>query len=153
MPTTPSRRTLDELNLASRSFLSLCQPEWAGAPWFRNDEILAVNRSSVLLVREVSAPPVQAATHFPRFTRAALLLRVGDCTVHGFIHVPPGGHAMKRLDQDPHLFFALTGALVTGPAIELVSPFVAVNRSLVWAAQLAGQSESVSELEAMTTSV
>jgi hypothetical protein len=151
--TTPHRRTLDDLNVAARSFLTLLRPEFAGSPWLPDKETLAVNRASILLVRELGVPPVQSAQHSLRFTRAPLELCVGDYTVHGFIHVPPAGHAMKRLDQDPHLFFALTEALVTGPQVELVCPFVAINRSFVWAVQLTAQSESVAEIEATTTSV
>ena len=145
LPTTATRRTLDELNMASRTFITVEQPQSPGESWFAPSDALVVNKSAVLFLRELASPPVQPAGQFARFTRAPVSLRVGPCFVHGFMHVPPGGRPLKRLDQDPHAFIALTAVLVTGPDTEFTVPFLAVNRSHVSAAQQVGQSETASE--------
>jgi len=146
-------RTLDDLNMVSKRFITVHSPESLSA-WKPGRGPLAINKDSILFVRELSAPPPKAAGKFGHFTRAPLRLKVRDFEIEGFVHVPPGGAPMKRLDQDTHGFISLTTVLVTGPDSEEMTPFLAVNRSQITAAQVVDadadasvSTSSVSEIE------
>jgi hypothetical protein len=147
LPTTPNRRTLDELNLTSRTFLRICRPESSGVVWLTPGVDLLVHKDSVLLLRELGSPPLQPPGQFARFTRAAIVLQLETLVIHGFMHVPPGGHPMKRLDQDPHGFVAVTSAVIATADGELTAPFVAVNRCHVGCAQDVGHAEPIVDLQ------
>ncbi len=67
--------------------------------------------------------------------------------MHGFVHVPPGGNPMTRLNQGEHAFVALTSASVIGPGEELATPFLAVNRGHILAARPIGEQEQGSRIE------
>jgi hypothetical protein len=150
LPTTPSRRTLDELNMASRTFLRLARPESSRAAWLVPGSDLSLHKRSVLFLRELGAAPLQPQGQFARFTRAPVVLQLGRSVVHGFMHVPPGGHPMKRLDQDSHDFVAVTSAVIAGPDSELTVPFLAVNRRHVECAQEVQHVEDDAETGAET---
>ena len=130
-----SLRTLDDLNLVAKRLVTLHSAHAEDANWPFDSGALSVNKDSILFMMELGSPAVQAGVQFGRFTRSPVRLRVGTYDVQGFVHVPPGGVAMKRLDQDNHPFVSLTSVLVSGPEGEFTAPFLAVNRSHIIAAQ------------------
>lgn len=138
--TSPMLRVLDDINVMSRNFITLHSPVTYTEDWPDDGGPLAVNRSSVLFVVELEPPPPRPggpmAGELTRFTRAPLRLRVGEFTIEGFVHVPPGGNAMSRLYQDSRPFLAVTSARIQGPSVEDEIGFVAVHRSHVLAAQV-----------------
>jgi hypothetical protein len=133
---SPRLRTLDDLNLVSKRFVTLHTPESQAEGWQPSAGPLAVNKASILFVRELSAPPPKSGGNFGTFTRAAIRLRVKGFEIEGFVHVPPGGSPMKRLDHDNHPFVSLTTALITSPDAEVMTPFLAVNRNQITSAQV-----------------
>jgi hypothetical protein len=127
-------RTLDDLNVVAKSFVTLHDVEATEVFSFSEGSI-SVNKSLILFVGEIATRQTQAGGQFGRFSRASIQLKVGPFDVQGFVHVPAGGVVMKRLDQSSHPFIALTSALVVGPDVEFTAPFLAVNRNQVVAAQ------------------
>jgi len=131
LKTSPSLRTLDDLNLVARNFVTVHGPSVDGEPWGDAQSRMVLSKASILFVIE------DAATISPRsiapetYRRAPLRLRVADFDVQGFLHVPHGGDPMQRLNQDSHPFVALTSASVIGPGVELAVPFLAVNRQRI----------------------
>ncbi len=133
---SPLLRTLDDLNVVSRHFLTLHNPVVSSDEWAAEDGPLAVNRDSILFVMElVVAPPVERTPDADRFSRASIRLRVGDYLVEGYLHVPPGGSPLKRLHQDSRPFLALTRASVSRQGANFEAPFLAINRTHILAAQ------------------
>ena len=132
---SPGLRTLDDLNLVAKRFVTIFTPKSLSETWQTGNGPLSVNKDSILFVRELSSPPLRAGGSFGSFTRAPVRLRVRHFEVEGFVHVPPGGSPMKRLDQGEHPFVSLTSVLVTSNDGEGTTPFLAVNRNRVTAAQ------------------
>jgi len=130
-----SVRTLDDLNLVARRLVTVHSAHAEESNWPFDSGKLSINKASILFVQELGTPAVQTGVSFGRFTRSAIRLRVGNYDLQGFVHVPPGGMAMKRLDQDNHPFVSLTSVLVSGPDGEFTTAFLAVNRSHIIAAQ------------------
>ena len=62
-------------------------------------------------------------------------VRVGPYEIEGFLHVPPGGECLKWLNHYSHPFLSLTSVSVVGPAKQFATPFLAVNRRHILAAQ------------------
>ena len=60
---------------------------------------------------------------------------------------------MKRLDQDTHAFISLTTVLVTGPDTEVMTPFLAVNRDFVTAAQVVDPDENVAAVASVDAEI
>jgi len=138
-------RTLDDLNVVSKNFVTLHDPLVAGESRGFGAGPLTVNKNVIRLVTEIGAPPRAPRLSAPnQFKLASLRLHVGGLDVQGFVHVPRGGVAMKRIDQDSHSFLALTSALVEGPEGEFTTSFVAVNRELIATAQELMQPEPAS---------
>jgi hypothetical protein len=137
-------RTLDDLNMFSRKFLRVEDTTTASASWSFSPGTVGINTSSILFVIErsqfkrKSGKRVEAA----RFNRAAVMLRVGEFDIQGFVHVPGRGDILTRLNRDKYPFIALTSASVLGPDSEFAAPFLAVNRSHIMAAQEIGQDET-----------
>jgi len=132
---TPRLRTLDDLNLVARRFITLHTPKSLTSGWEVGAGALGVNKNSTLFVYELSPPPLISGQHFGKFTRASVRLRVARFEVEGFVHVPPGGSAMKRLDHGEHPFVSLTSVFLTGPDTQSTHPFLAVNRQFITTAQ------------------
>lgn len=133
-------RTLDELNLTARAFLTLASPRVLGGAWDIGEGPVAVNKASILFVLEIPdlGAELQKTDEDPemrRFGRAAVRLRVRDYAVEGYVHVGPGGNSLLRLNQSAHPFIALQSAQVSGPAAEFSTPFLAVNRLQILSAQ------------------
>ena len=128
-------RTLDDLNLVARRLVTMHSAHAEDSNWNFDPGSLSINKTSILFLQELGTPAVQTGVSFGRFTRSPVRLRVGEYDIQGFVHVPPGGVAMKRLDQDNHPFVSLTSVLVSGPEGEFTAPFLAVNRSHIIAAQ------------------
>ena len=141
-------RTLDDLNMVSKRFLMLQSPTSCAPSWEVGRGQLAINKNSILFVEELSTPPPEGGGRFGTFTRAAMRLKLKQYEVEGFVHMPPGGQPMKRLDQDNHAFVSLTTVLITGPEDHATTPFLAVNRNFITAAQVA---ESEAETEFSST--
>ena len=131
----PCLRTLDDLNLVAKNFVTVHAPKTRSGSILNNDGPLAINKHGILFVRELKQMAPRAGGSFGRFTKAALLLQVGGFDIHGFVHVPPGGQPLKRFDHDGHPFVSLTSVLVSGPDGELTTEFLAVNRAHVLTAQ------------------
>ena len=132
---TPKLRTLDDLNLIARRFIMVYSHSSSSIPWSFGKGPLAINKSSVLFVRELAPPPPRPDSRFCNFTRSPIRVRVQDYEIEGFCHVPPGGAPMKRLEHGEHPFISLTTVLVTGPDGQSTAPFLAVNRTHISAVQ------------------
>jgi hypothetical protein len=130
-------RTLDDLNMVARHFVTLDAVEATAPDWSFDDGPLALAKTSILFVQELDeyAPKADVHVQARHFARAPLRLRVGAYTLQGFLHVPPGGDPLARLNQDSHAFIALTSVSVLGPDTEFVASFLAVNRAQIGAAQ------------------
>jgi len=146
-------RTLDDLNMVSKRFITLHSSKSVSGDWHPSAGPLAINKDSILFVRELSAPPPKSAGNFGSFTRAPIRLRIKGFEIEGFVHVPPDGMAMKRFDQDTHSFISLTTALVTGPGTEEMTPFLAVNRDYVTAAQVVDLEEGAAVTSSVDTQI
>jgi hypothetical protein len=138
--TSPFLRTLDDLNVASRNFVTVYNAVLSSTEWSPEDGPLAVNRDSILFVMELSGPPILPSSRAAlmgtdRHTRAAIRLRVGDYLVQGCVHVPHGGNALSRLYQASHPFVALTSVSATRQQADFTATFLAVNRAHILAAQ------------------
>jgi hypothetical protein len=132
-------RTLDDLNVVAKRFVQLHPPTHAtNAAWSLDGGPVAVNKKAILFAQELASPPQRSGMPFGGFTRSAVRLRIGDYEVEGFVHVPPGGEPMRRFDQDNHAFISLTTVLVVGPEGDRATPFLAVNRDFITAAQVVG---------------
>ncbi len=143
-------RTLDELNMAPKAFLTVHSPVLDGTGWSFPDGPLSVNKSNILFLAELSSPDGGKTAKFVDFTRAAVRLRIGVFDVEGFVHVPPHGDPLLRFNQDTHPFIALTSVSVIGPDTRFASPFLAVRRSHVLAVYPMG--DQASELAAASES-
>ena len=133
----PQIRTLDELNMSSKRFVTIYYPKSVTGEWNLGVGPLAVEKESILFVRELAAPAPGPVSSTFNFTRAAVHLRVNKYEVEGFLHVPPGGMVMKRLEQDNHRFLSVTTVLLTGPGEPATMSFLAVNRNFITTAQVA----------------
>jgi hypothetical protein len=136
-------RTLDDLNMFSRKFLRVEDAGTSSSAWSFSPGTLGINTSSILFVIERSKFKRKAGKRVEaaRFNRAAVLLRVGEFDIQGFVHVPGRGDILTRLNRDKYPFIALTSASVIGPESEIAAPFLAVNRSHIMAAQEIRQDE------------
>ena len=133
-------RTLDELNLEARTFLTLATPRLVGGSWEMADGPVAVNKASILFVVEIKelGMTLRRTDEDPelrQFGRAAIRLRVGEFSVEGYVHTGSAGSTLLRLNQTAHRFIALQSAVVTGPGHEFTSSFLAINRAHVLSAQ------------------
>lgn len=143
-------RTLDELNLTARAFLTLSSPHLVAGTWPLDDAPLIVNKAYVLCVLEIPEIGVtlrrgEEDPELRRFARAAVRLRLRDYAVEGYVHTGPGGSALMRLNQSAHPFLALQSATVTGPQVDFSTPFLAVNRTHILSAQELFSVNAVSE--------
>lgn len=134
-------RTLDDLNLASRAFVALQQADATATGWGFDPGPLAVQRQAVLFVVEDEDCPRGPSRGGAGFSRAPVRLRVGEFDIDGFVHVPPGGAPLARIQQGGSPFLAVTSASIAGPDTQLAAGFVAVNRHRIVAAQAAFVSE------------
>ena len=146
-------RTLDDLNMVSKRFVMLYSPTSRTTSWQIGNGPLAVNKNAILFVQELSAPPPKAGGRFGNFARAAVRLNLKNYEVEGFVHVPPGGAPMKRLDQDNHAFVSLTTVLITGTDEHQTAPFLALNRNFITAAQVCEPEEELAELSSTEAEV
>jgi len=147
--TSPVVRTLDDLNVVSRHFVTLHRPRAVDSGWELDDGPLAIAKSSILFVNERGEQPRRGESRrveTSRFFRAPIRLWVAELAVHGFLHVSAGGDVMARINQASHPFLALTSVSVFGNDAELAAPFLAVNRSFIRAAQALAVDEDDSEM-------
>ncbi|MGH9749422.1 MAG: DUF6812 domain-containing protein [Candidatus Polarisedimenticolia bacterium] len=133
-------RTLDELNLGSRNFLTLSSPVLVSGAMEVGPGAILVSKAAVLLVLEVPEPGATLGAErqepeMRRYGRASIRLRVGSFSVDGYVHVGPGGDALLRLNQATHPFLAVQSASVSGQGTVFSTPFLAVNRHHILSAQ------------------
>lgn len=143
--TSPVVRTLDDLNVVARNFVTLYEPRALTGDWSLESGSVALAKSAILYVVEQDEPAPQSRVirDGARFFRSAVLLWLAEFSIRGFVHVPAGGSAMARMNQQSHAFIAVTSASVVGPKTELAVPFVAVNREHVIAAEEMRHDEAV----------
>jgi hypothetical protein len=138
----PRISTLHYLNVTSmsQSFIVLTPPIEPSPEWNVANGSLALAFDSVLFVQEMTdLPPADSdRAAAALYERCAVRLNVGGYAVDGFIHMPPGGDPISRLNQDRHPFFALTAVSVMGTRDQFAAPFLAVKRSEVIALQAVG---------------
>jgi hypothetical protein len=130
----PSTRTLDDLNLITRDFIHVRPGSVRIEGWAHGAGTVAINKSTILYVIELS-PLKPRTAPAGRYERAPIVLAVGPYGVRGFVHVPPGGDPLARLNVGRHPFIALTSVSIVGPDRELATGFLAVQRQHVIAAQ------------------
>lgn len=129
-------RTLDDLNIVTKTFVHLQDANCNATNWSFARGAVSINRNSILFVLEMGDPPARKVQRQQfGFTRACAKLRLGRFDVEGFVHVPPGGTPMSRINQDNHPFMAITSASVSCGNLQFAAPFLAINRSHIDAAQ------------------
>ena len=135
--TSPVVRTLDDLNLVARRCVTLYGARALSGDWSLESGSVALAKPAILHVFELDepAPQSKAVKEGARFFRSPIRLWLAEFSVRGFVHVPAGGSAMARFNQQSHPFIALTSASVVGPETELAVPFLAVNREHIIAAE------------------
>lgn len=130
--TSDTLRTLDDLNLGAPSFVIVHRPQFLAGNWSLMEGPVAISKASIQFVLELGDPPRMAMRQGTRFIR----LGGEDFNIQGFVHVPPGGTCMARINQrDGRPFLAITSALVTGPNAQFAASFLAVNRRHIRFAQ------------------
>lgn len=132
---TSALRTLDDLNIQGKDFVTLYAPVISGSGWNFGSDVLAVNRRSILFVQELSNPPQRIPNLASANSRASIRVRVGPYEIEGFLHVPPGGECVKWLNHYSRPFLSLTSVSVVGPTAQFATNFLAVNRRHILAAQ------------------
>ena len=137
---TLGARTLDELNLTSRTFLVLSNPILQSGAWNMDEGSVVINKSFIVFVLEIpdlgaKLGGVAEEPEMRRFARAALRLRTRDHAMEGYVHSGPGSSSLARLNQATHPFIALQSVTVKGPGGEFAAPFLAVNRAHIVSAQ------------------
>jgi len=145
MQTSPVVRTLDDLNVVARNFVTLHGARALSGEWSLEGGPVALAKSSILYVCEVDEPAPQSRIikEGARLFRSPILLWLAEFSIRGFLHVPAGGSAMARLNQQSHAFIAVTSCSVVGPDTELAVPFLAVNREQVIAAEEMRHDEAI----------
>jgi hypothetical protein len=141
--------TLRYLNVtaATQNFIVMSAPIEPSEGWNIVDGALALAVDSLLFVQEltVCAPFPSDRAAAAMYERCAIRLAVGDYAVEGYLHMPPGGNPISRLNQNTHPFFALSSVSVIGPETQFAAPFLAVKRSEVIALQAVGNSHALDE--------
>jgi len=132
---SPRLRTLDDLNNVPSNFVTLYQPVAVETGWPLSGSPVAINKDSILFVTELTAFAGTGGMHPGDHTRSPITLQLSEHLLNGFVHLPPNGDPIVRLNQDTHPFLALTAASVLGPNGPFTAPFVAVNRVHVLVAQ------------------
>lgn len=153
----PRISTLQHMNVTamSQAFLVVVPPLEPSKGWNLVDGALALAFDSVLFVQELeSFDNVDSdRTTAALYERCAVRLSVGEYAVEGFIHVPPGGNPIARLNQDRHEFLALSAVSVVGPRHQFAAPFLAVKRSEVVALQAIGHEVALEDMDPAEASV
>jgi hypothetical protein len=146
------QRTLDELNLADRPLLVLEEPVVHSGRAGLVEGTLAVSKSAILFTVEIDAvgADLHGGTPEPEAEpkqafRSLLRLRIGEYTLEGYMHMPPGISFINRMSQARRRFVALTSASIDGPGVSGVAHFVAANWAHVLSAQEVLSIESISE--------
>jgi len=147
--TSPMVRTLDDLNVVARNLVTLHGARALTGDWSLESGSVALAKSAILYVFELDEPAPQSSVIKPaaRFFRSPVRLWLSEFSIRGFVHVPSGGSAMARLNQQAHSFIAVTSASVIGPETELAVPFLAVNREHIIAAEEIRDEETGEEEE------
>lgn len=145
-------RTQDELNAAGKPTLTLHSPEVVNGDWELGDGPIVINKPSILFATEIpdlgaSLTKKPDSSRRGRFDYAAIRLSLGAFKAEGYVYTSHGVDAMGRLSQASHTFVALTAASVVGPGVDVVLPFVAINRLRVVVAQELFNVSSVEEDE------
>jgi hypothetical protein len=132
---------------SSQNFLQIKPPVTCTGNWRFEDAPLAVATDSILFVTELAeCVPTPGDPHAAaRFKRARIRLRLDEYDIDGYVHVPPGGDPIARLNQDRHTFIALTAVTVVGPDTELTAPFLAACRTEILAMQILEQDQLADE--------
>ena len=129
-------RTLDDLNVVARAFVTVHQPELVTGDWSLHEGSVAIRKTSIQFVLEVGEPPRGSNRgQEVRFSRSMIRLQVGQFTIQGFVHLPPGGAYMARIDRERPSFLAFTSTMITGPGEPFAVRFVAVNGKHIHFAQ------------------
>ena len=142
--------TLNYMNVTarSRSFMVMSPPIEPSSGWNVVEGTLALAFASVLFVQElrdfdiVDSDREAAAL----YERCAVRLSVGEYAIEGYLHLPPGGDPITRLNQDSHEFFALSSVSAMGPQAQFATHFLAVKRSEVIALQAIGSGASLEDV-------
>jgi hypothetical protein len=147
--TSPMVRTLDDLNVVARHLVTLHGARALSGDWSLESGAVALAKSAILYVFELDQPAPQSSVvkSTARFFRSPVRLWLSEYSIRGFVHVPAGGSAMARFNQQTHAFIAVTSASVVGPGTEMAVPFLAVNREHIVAAEEIRDEEPVEEEE------
>jgi hypothetical protein len=133
-------RTQDELNSVGRPTLTLESPQVVAGEWNLDEGPIVINKSSILFATEIpdvgatlSREPIPPQEE--RFDYSAIRLNLGAFDAEGYVYTSQGVSAVGRLSLASHTFIALRGASIVGPDVDVVLPFVAINRFHVVVAQ------------------
>jgi hypothetical protein len=139
LPVGQGSSTMHRLNVvaASQKFLQLQSPVVCTPKCVFQEGALSVVIDSIVFVTEVAecVPVPREPQAAARFRRARVILLLEDYLVEGYVHVPPGGDPIVRLNQDRHKFIALTSVTVKTADEEFSAPFMALNGSKLLAIQ------------------
>lgn len=146
LPVGPQLRTLDYLNRATSRFIPLYG---TGPPSTRASfagKAVHINIESVLWVAEIEAMPRVARTGTGlKLTRTAVRFRFPNWEILGFLHTPPQGDPLARLNLDRSPFLAVTSASIVGSDTERAAPFVVVNSRHVYTIEMIADDDTVED--------
>jgi hypothetical protein len=135
-------RTLDELNLGSRPMLVLHEPAVQAGSMALAGGAIGISKGAILMGLEIpmiGAPLARQGHEEAPLRTARALVRLHMATgisVEGSIVASPGTDIMNRLNRTGRRFIAVTAAILRGPDLEGVAPFVAVNMGHVLAVEV-----------------
>ena len=156
LPVGAGATTMRRLNVvsATQKFLQLRPPVLCTPECVFRDGPLSVVIDSIVFVTEVAefVPVPEEPQAAARFRRARVILLLKDYLIEGFVHVPPGGDPIVRLNQDRHKFIALTSVTVKTADQEFSVPFMALNGSELLAIQEIEYEEPLEPVGAGTAS-
>jgi hypothetical protein len=139
-------RTLDYLNRATTRFVPLHTARSLSSRASLQGSSVLVNIDAILWVAEVATKPRPGRVAAnPQLNRSAVRFCFPECEILGFLHTPPQGDPLARLNQDRASFLAVTSASIIGSDTERASAFIAVNSRQVFTVEMIGDDDSAEE--------
>jgi hypothetical protein len=138
----PQLRTLDYLNRGTTRFVPLRAARSLSSHASLQGSSVHVNIDAILWVAEVEA--MRRSGRFaanPQLTRSAVRFCFPDCEILGFLHTPPQGDPLARLNQDRASFLGVTSASIIGADTERAAAFIAVNSRKLFTAEIIGDDD------------
>jgi hypothetical protein len=146
LPAGAQVRTLDHLNRGTTRFLTLHDARPLSAQASLQSSSVSVNIDAIFWVAEIDANPrtVRGGAK-PALNRVAVRFCFPQYEILGFLHTPPQGDPLARLNQDRGSFVAVTSASILGSDTERAASFVAVNARQVFTAETLSYDDAIED--------